>query len=60
MELDGRDYIYTQTLRSLIIQEIASTESIVFSTLNMLRETGVITEIKKNKWKIKLPDGTPT
>ena len=50
----NKDYIYTADLRGLILKEIAGTEVIIVATLKMLRETGVITETKINKWKINL------
>lgn len=49
-----KDYIYTMPLRDLITREIAGTETIVSSTLKMLQGLGVITEVKMNKWKIKI------
>jgi len=49
-----RNYIYTQDLRNLIIRKIAGTENIITATLKLLRETGVIKEIKLHKWKIKI------
>ena len=54
MEDTGKDYIYTMPLRDLIMREIAGTETIVSSTLKMLQGLGVITEVKINKWKIKI------
>lgn len=52
-----RDYIYTQDLRNLIIKFIGSNDRVVLATLKMLREQGVIKEIKINKWKIDLKGG---
>ena len=52
MKDSGKDYIYTQDLRGLILKYLGSNENIVLQTLQMLRETGVITEKELNKWKI--------
>ena len=54
MKDSKKDYIYTVPLRDLFFRNIAGTENIVVATLKMLRNLGVITEVKMNKWKIKI------
>ena len=58
IEDTGKNYIFTQPLRSLIIREIGGDESrTLLPTLRMLRETGIINEFEINKWKINIKDG---
>jgi len=55
MDDSKRDCIYTNDLKGLIRREIGSDiERVLVPTLQMLRDEGIIHEVKVNKWEIKL------
>ena len=58
MDDSGRDFIYTQDLRALIMRHIGGDEArVITPTLKMLRDLNIIEEVKLNKWKITLKGG---
>ena len=53
---ENGDYIETQPLKELFARHLGGDENrVIMPALKMLREFGIITEVKLNRWKIKLP-----
>ena len=58
MDDSGRDFIYTQDLRALIMRHIGGDETrVIIPTLKMLRDLNIIEEVTLNKWNITLKGG---